>query len=444
MAMFARRVLQNMLDHLAVHLPPEACQKLAHGMDQQSKSALGFEWETALLFSFSHTGKIDYEAPSTRGSRPDLVFAENSESPLRFTADITAVSDDGLEEENPARRLSLALIRLKQKYKLPGSIHYTIKGEATGPHYRNRKMHLKLPPGGGIDEMLEKHVAPAFKRAQQEKLPTISVSINEPDVQIGIKYDANQRYGSGSHPSYTAAYSLRRNPVYRSLESKLDQLKNSGPAGAVGILLCDGGCALLKNAQRHVEAVSVDQVIKEFFRLNSSITFVTTLTFPPNTSVTFAGVVKALRIDCQVYVNPRAKNPVDQAALMEVIKRSLARLPPPSATPQDALYWIANGDPNQGEPIHKITHGGGLMSQSLKVSARKIQEVLAGKITPEQFCGEYAQPNSPFENPFSRALKLGLTIQSVTLTRVPGADDDLLEFKFGADAAIQKFVAVEK
>jgi hypothetical protein len=65
-------------------------------------------------------------------------------------------------------------------------------------------------------------------------------------------------------------------------------------------------------------------------------------------------------------------------------------------------------------------------------------------MTPEQFCSEYAHPKSPFENPFSRAIKLGLTIQYVALTRVPGADDDLLEFKFGADAAIQKFVAAEK
>ena len=84
------------------------------------------------------------------------------------------------------------------------------------------------------------------------------------------------------------------------------------------------------------------------------------------------------------------------------------------------------------------------MSQSLTVSARKIQEMLAGKMTPEQFCNEYARPGSSFENPFLKALKDGFAIESVTLTRVPTADDDLLEFKFGPDAAIRKFVAVEK
>ena len=77
MAMFTRRELQKMLDHLEAHLPFEARKKLAHELNRQSSSALGFEWETALLFGFSHIGKISYEAPSAQGSRPDIIFAED-------------------------------------------------------------------------------------------------------------------------------------------------------------------------------------------------------------------------------------------------------------------------------------------------------------------------------------------------------------------------------
>ncbi len=80
----------------------------------------------------------------------------------------------------------------------------------------------------------------------------------------------------------------------------------------------------------------------------------------------------------------------------------------------------------------------------IKISARKIQELLAGRMTPGQLFSEYGRPDSPFENPFSMMLKRGLTIQSVSLTRVPEADDDLLEFRFGPDAAIRKFVAADK
>lgn len=440
MAMFARRVLQTMLDHLAAHLPLEAREKLARELNRQSGSALGFEWETALLFGFSHIGNIDYEAPSSLGSRPDITFAERSETPVRFTADIATVSDDGLEEENPAMRLSMALTLLRQKYKLPGSTHYTIKGEATGPHYRNRKMRLKLPRGAEIEEMLEKHVAPVFKRVRNEKLPAASIAINEPGVELTVRYDASQRYGGGSYPSYTAAYSLTRNPVYTSLKAKARQLKKAEPAGAFGIFLSDGGSALLKNTQKQVEAVSVDQVVNEFFRQTSSVSFVVVLVVPPASSATFGSVVKELRIVARLYVNPRAKMAVDSNALLTLINRALAHVPAPSATPQDALYWIANADAHEGRPIDTLIHGGNM----IKVSARKIQEVLAGRMTPEQFFSDYGRPDSPFENPFSTMLRQGLTIQSVNLTRMPEADDDLLEFRFGPDAAVRQFVVAKE
>ena len=113
MAMFARRLLQTMLDHLAAHLPLEGRTKLVRELNRQSSSVLGFEWETALLFGFSHIGKIDYETPSSQGSRPDMAFVEHSETPIRFTVDIATASDDGLEDENPAMRFSMALTRLR-------------------------------------------------------------------------------------------------------------------------------------------------------------------------------------------------------------------------------------------------------------------------------------------------------------------------------------------
>jgi hypothetical protein len=443
MAMFARRVLQIMLDHLAAHLPFEARKKLAHELNRQSSSALGFEWETALLFSFSHIGKIEYESPSSQGSRPDITFAEESETPVRFTADIATVSDDGLEEANPARRFSIALSRLWQKYKLPGSTHFTIKGEATGPRFRDRKMRLKLPPGPKIEQMLKKHVEPMFKRIRDERNATASVAINEPGVDIVVTYDANKLHGGGSYPAYTAAYSLTRNPVYRSLKTKIAQLKKATPTGSLGIFLCDGGCALLKNTQNYAAAVGVDQVVGEFFRRNSSLSFVVILTFPPWPSVSLAGVINETRITSRVYTNPRAKSPLSAELLVPLINKGFAHMPAAGATPQEALHWIANARANEGRTIGQISHGGTLMSEHLTVSARKIQELLAGRITPEQFCSEYARQNSTFENPFLKALNQGFTMESVKLTRIPTMDDDLLEFVFSPDAAIRPIIAVE-
>ena len=60
-------------------------------------------------------------------------------------------------------------------------------------------MRLKLPPGAEIEKVLEKHVAPVFKRVQEEKLPTATIAVNEPGIELTVRYDANQRYGGGSY-----------------------------------------------------------------------------------------------------------------------------------------------------------------------------------------------------------------------------------------------------
>ena len=48
----------------------------------------------------------------------------------------------------------------------------------------------------------------------------------------------------------------------------------------------------------------------------------------------------------------------------------------------------------------------------------------------------------PLQNPFETALRQGLTMEAVSLTKQPDADDDLLEIRFGlADPAISKLKA---
>jgi hypothetical protein len=439
MAMFTRRLLQRMLDHLAGHLPAEARIKLAHELNRQSTSALGFEWETALLFAFCHIGKVEYEASSTGGSKPDITFVEDGQNSISFAADIATISDDGLEEDNPAADLSRALMGLRKKYGLPGSTHCTIGGEAMGKCFDDRKMRLKLPPRHKIGELLKKHVAPEFKRARDEKLPTVIVTINEPGIEVAIRYDATQRYGGLSYPSFRETYSLTRNPVYSKLKAKAKQLKASGLSHSFGIFLCDGDCALLKRTQKAPTSFSIADIIREFFRQTTSVSFICILTFPLEFPAPFFGAPKRLQIDLQLYTNQRANRLMDKNALRSTICRALTHVPAPLATAHDALHWIKTSDPNEGIPIHNLTHGGSLMSSTLKISARKIQELPAGRMTPQQFFDDYARPNSPFENPFVMALKQGLTIQSVTLIKVPDADDDFLEFHFAPDAAISKF-----
>jgi hypothetical protein len=252
MAMFARRSLQRLLNELESKLSFEARQKLVRELNRQDASALGYEWELALLFALSHVGQVTYEAESHAGtSRLDITFVEGQGGPIRFVADVAMISGNGLEAENPVMRFSQSLHRLKRKCGLPGVLNYDIKGESAGRNNRDRKMRLKLPRVAELDRFLESHVGPEFRRIAEEKRAVATIAVNEPGIEFSVAYAEGQRYGGGHYPSYTAAYSPTRNPVYTALKAKAQQLKKSGATDAFGIFLCDGGCALLSKMGRH-------------------------------------------------------------------------------------------------------------------------------------------------------------------------------------------------
>jgi hypothetical protein len=71
MAMFPRRALQRLLDQLKDDLSLEARTKLAHELDRPSASALGYEWELALLFALSRVGRVAYEVEHSGTRRPE-------------------------------------------------------------------------------------------------------------------------------------------------------------------------------------------------------------------------------------------------------------------------------------------------------------------------------------------------------------------------------------
>jgi len=436
LAMFARRSLQRLLDELKGKVSLEGRTKLAFEMDRQDASALGYEWELVLIYALSRVGSVDYEASFSGGTRrPDISFVSANRA-ARFVADVTTISDAGLDEQNPARIFSRSLHKLKRKSGLKGSLQHRIEAETQGPNYRNRKVRLKLPRISEMDWFLEQHVAPQFQRISDEKLATATFLISEPGIEFTITYNEKDCYSSSSHPSYTAAQSLKRNPVYAALKSKRDQLKKSGAADPLGIFLCDGGCTLLSRPGRQQMQFGLDEVIAEFFRQHTSIAFVVVLVFPPARVHPFEGVVKERRITGQIYSNPRAAVPVVAEAILALINQGFATLPAPTATPMEALNWIDRSAPYEGQSIGIITHG----ATMVKMSARKIQEVLAGRMTAQELFAEYTRPGGARDNPFERALKAGLTMVATQITQVPDCDDDLIEIAFGLpDPAIRKF-----
>lgn len=69
---------------------------------------------------------------------------------------------------------------------------------------------------------------------------------------------------------------MEKNPVYNALKDKAKQLKKTNYGGPISIILCDGGCRLLKDIGHKVSNYDLRDIIQHFLSKNSSISFVLT------------------------------------------------------------------------------------------------------------------------------------------------------------------------
>ncbi|MBB4041635.1 hypothetical protein GGR34_003313 [Microvirga flocculans] len=449
MAIFSRRTLQTFLNELAPRLDDEARKKILSSLNGRKASvALGFEWELIVLTLLNRIGSVRYEPDLGASRRPDVLFSSDDEQPIHFLADITTVTDEGLEEDNPVLKFSAFLREKASKLGIPGGFNYDVRGQRDAAG----KMRLMLPRER-FREFLESRVTPELKRIQREKPETHRFDIEEPpDVSFSIGYDAREKFWSGHYPSYVAASSADQNSVFSALKKKARQLKesiqdSSDPAEAsappLGIVLCDGNCRLLQlDASGQI---SLPRVIGRFFEQTTSISFVLALTFPP-VRLDMFGAHQDHMILGTLYSNPRARAPIDHDHMLDLLNRGLGTLPQPIATPAAALGWMERRpNPYAGKPFSNVRYGvqsimGGV--NNVKISARLVLDLLAGEITAAELAEKTGQPNDPdwLKNPFLHAVKAGQLIKDIKVSRDEHNDDDWLEIEFvSGDPAVSRF-----
>jgi hypothetical protein len=249
MLIFSRRALQRLLDALGTIFPREQLEGLVRRLNRPGDDRLPAMWEVTLLFALSRVGLIAYEAQLSSGRKPDLAFTYPGENRIGFFADVTTISDSGLNKDNPVQLLSDELVRITRRVGLdPNHIFYDVESRRDGD-YGDGKVRLLLPSRGALARVINTKILPFLRRIKRENLHAGEIKIEEDGVALRIGYNADQRFMSGGHSSYDVALSLQKNPLWNALRSKADQLKQTAKVALAGVIVCDGGCALLR--QRH-------------------------------------------------------------------------------------------------------------------------------------------------------------------------------------------------
>lgn len=116
---------------------------------------------------------------------------------------MTAVSDEGLDNDNPYQELSQLIEAAKNKLKLPiGGLDLCIRSKHDISK-RGTRTVLWLPPRSKLQEFVGKTIVPQLRKQMVIGTFPLRIVIDDDDVGIDITIDpAKSSYSSGSFAAY--------------------------------------------------------------------------------------------------------------------------------------------------------------------------------------------------------------------------------------------------
>lgn len=430
---FTRRALQRRLAELRATIGAEAVDRLAARLNRPGADRVAAMWEVAILNGLGSTIRNEAALPS--GRRPDVYYDDGV---LRFVADVTAVSDEGLDDQNPYSELTGLIEEEKKRLGLPmGGLDVRVRSSQRSSKRGSRTV-LRLPPRNKLAAFVRDQIVPRLREQIDAGERMLKVDIDDEHAGLEVSIDtAGSRYSTGGYASYDVPTIKDKNPLYNALREKPDQLR--GVEEITGVIVGDGDCVALSRQHISQNAVSVQTIIREFLRQYSSIDFVLILTVRDESS---SWQIRRDKLSLSAELFCRDGCSV-QSELEAVFRKLLTKMPRPVMTP-------VNGALRAREAGYDLGHHGGptLGGHKIRMSSRELVETLAGLRTLADNGARNVEaarrmPGRPNEAQafFLRQIQEGCLPMSITVVKAGEDDnDDWIEFEFGApDPAISPF-----
>ncbi|TFZ46599.1 hypothetical protein E5C33_05225 [Stenotrophomonas maltophilia] len=442
---FSRRDLQRCIKRLQCVVSPEQLAGLIKKLNTPNEQRLPTMWEVVVLDAFAQVASVRHEVPLPSGKRPDLLVDYQSAMGKNLTVvgDILAISDRGLDENNPVDAILEQTPALARKHGVdPVRLAYRINGERTGKRGQV-KVQLAIPNRGQMIALLHSEVVPWLKSINTKPHQKDTFKPSDKKFDFSINYDPAQTSTMASYTSYDVAPSKEVNPLYKALKAKTGQLEGSHEGTFKLLVACDGDCGLFRSSASMASmggTFTDRQVVDHFLTKHSSIDGVLLIGVEEKRDFFSGRTDRKLRFDLRVRASIDLKRLISPyAELDELIRSASINFPEPHLAPYNAARRCLDQEAKhrvQGR-YRLITSGVGGMS--VGISSRDLMMLLSGKLSQEDFCKAY-RFDAPHVNPFTLALSQGRLIQLASLSKLDDDDDDLVIFEFGEiDPAIAPF-----
>ncbi len=434
MAIFSRRTLQHIIDDNSFFMTLDQLKSRMVILNRSFDiSAIATEWELVVLNAFSKLGKVDYEKKFGGKSEIDVFFQLDKVPKSCFIADITAVTDQGYEQNNPIEEFKKEFYKKIRKSGLqPNSFSLNVEAEKVGG-YEKQKVRLKLPRDNKEKQEVNGQVQLFLSYIKNNKLSACKSKISTKHCELLLTYNPKQSFASSRYLSYKVAYNLKTNPIINTLKAKKKQLNNTGFSGSKGIIICDGDCYSLRDTKG-----TSQRIIKDFLRQNTSVSFIITIVVKRHHAT---GKLGKPFLDIAIYFNPKAKYPLS-GELKEILHQLPEQFPDPVSDVTNTLNYLKSKYKKQG-----LSEYGRLVVEKdgkiIKIPARSLLQLLAEKIPLDRFLKDHhlvRDQKNPFSNNFFKQnFDQGRLINKIHI-ELTKFDDELIVFEFGEpDPAISDF-----
>ena len=363
---YQRRALQRRLDELRTILSDDDVGKLVERLNRPGKDRVAAMYEVVVLHSLSKCGAIQSEIALPSRRRPDIMFQRDE---LRLTADVTTVSDEGLDRDNPYFELSELIENAKKKLNLPvGGLDLRVRAKHDHTR-RGVRTALLLPPRQQLQTFVQQKIIPRLREQIDAGWPVLKIAIEDNEVSIHITIDRRKSpFSSGGYAAYDVPRIKDRNPLFNALKSKAVQLR--GAEGLVGVIVGDGDCVALSDRAPRWDEVSPKQIIEEFFRQYSSVDFVLLLSVR-EIRLSFGPTPPPSRHnDASLFISRRC----EAGSELDVLFRSMIEhFPRPAMMPVNGALRARESGYGLGY------HGGYIVSgRTIRIGLREFTEIFAG------------------------------------------------------------------
>ena len=432
MAIFTRRDIQKAIDKLNSFFDPKQSDNLIRNLNGKPEKSLPTEWEAVIISSLSQCGNVTYEKNHGGKTNPDLLFSTKDFGSLEFLADITCVSDKDKHKNNPYDYFCTVIRSCLHDFGAKPIGLYIDVFHKEEWHAENRKLILTLPSQKDIPFFVQTYLCEFLSGIAKNPNNSCVLNYDKNGYRFDIRYNANEKLGSGgSHISYTVPYSTR-NPLFNALIKKGIQLNKSQYKGSKGIIICDGGCDALNERPSLGGAIGCQETVEHFLKKHTHILWILVLRLQQNHAA--FNIKNRITIKSTLFWNPCRETEL-LTATDSILKQALLILPEPKSNAVSALSWLNSQSGKVGRSFRGNYHMSN-KSKTIKISARMLTDLFAGEYTYNYFRIE----NPKIDAFFKKQIANGNTLKNAFVEKCEHEDDDWIILEYdGPDAAISPF-----